>query len=81
LLIPRHEAGLRRFCLWALGLAVLTLRKINRHRDFVETREVKISRHSVRATVLASRLTAGHDPLLRSIFRLSSVGLPRAVDR
>ena len=30
LLIPRTETGIRRFCLWAIGLAVLTLRKIVR---------------------------------------------------
>src|SRR5256885_11545663 len=28
LLIPGREAGIRRFCLWAIGLAILTLRKI-----------------------------------------------------
>src|SRR5690606_26550103 len=28
-LIPKREAGIRRFCLWAIGLAVLTLRKIH----------------------------------------------------
>ncbi|NIO43335.1 MAG: squalene/phytoene synthase family protein, partial [Burkholderiales bacterium] len=32
LLIPGSEKGIRRFCLWALGMAVLTLRKINRNR-------------------------------------------------
>ena len=30
LLIPGKETGIRRFCLWAIGLAVLTLRKIER---------------------------------------------------
>ena len=30
LLIPGNETGIRRFCLWAIGLAVLTLRKIAR---------------------------------------------------
>ena len=30
LLIPGKEIGIRRFCLWAIGLAVLTLRKIER---------------------------------------------------
>ena len=31
LLIPKQETGIRNFCLWAIGLAVLTLRKINNH--------------------------------------------------
>jgi len=78
LLIPRHETGIRNFCLWALALAVLTLRKINRRRDFSIGHQVKISHRSVQATILTSRLTVSHDYLLRSIFHLSSMGLPHA---
>ena len=32
-MIPKREVGIRRFCLWAIGLAVLTLRKIHRNPD------------------------------------------------
>ncbi len=51
LLIPAHETGIRHFCLWALGMAVLTLRRIDRHRDYSAGSQVKISRRSVRPTV------------------------------
>src|SRR5579863_2473545 len=34
LIIPPDEQGIRRFCLWALGLAVLTLDKLRRHPSF-----------------------------------------------
>ena len=34
LLIPGKETGIRRFCLWAVGLAVLTLRKIHKNPGF-----------------------------------------------
>src|SRR6201992_2873680 len=34
LLIPSRESGIRRFCLWAIGLAVLTLRRIVQHPGF-----------------------------------------------
>ena len=34
LLIPRSEAGIRRFCLWAIGLAVLTLQRLARTPGF-----------------------------------------------
>jgi farnesyl-diphosphate farnesyltransferase len=78
LLIPRQETGIRNFCLWALALAVLTLRKINRHRNFTTGSEVKITRRSLRATIVTSRLTARHDYLLHLIFHLSSLGLPQA---
>jgi len=78
LMIPASERGLRRFCLWALGMAVLTLRKINRHRDFRSGVAVKISRSSVKAVILATDLTAGHDGLLKALFAITTRGLPRA---
>jgi farnesyl-diphosphate farnesyltransferase len=78
LLIPKDETGIRHFCLWAIGLAVLTLRKINRRRDFRLGSEVKISRRSVKATILTSRLTVTHDHMLKSLFHLAGVGLPHA---
>ena len=41
LYFPPREVGIRRFCLWALGLAVMTLRKIRSHPDFRSGQEVK----------------------------------------
>ncbi len=76
LLLPRAEAGLRNFCLWALGMAVLTLRKIDKRRDFRSGQDVKITRRSVKATVAVSRVSAGHNALLRILFTLSG-GAPR----
>lgn len=76
LLIPREETGIRNFCLWAIGMAILTLRKIRRHPDFETGEEVKISRRSVRATVVASRLAAGNDRAIRMLFGLAASGLP-----
>jgi farnesyl-diphosphate farnesyltransferase len=77
LLIPRREQGIRNFCLWAIGMAMLTLRKLHRHPDFKEGREVKITRRSVAATVAVSRFSARHDWLLRQLFVVLSAGLPR----
>jgi farnesyl-diphosphate farnesyltransferase len=76
LLIPRREAAIRNFCLWSIGMAVLTLRKINRHVDFRSGQVVKISRRSVKATIFASRLCARNDPALRLLFRAAAAGLP-----
>lgn len=76
LLIPASETGIRRFCLWALGMAVLTLRKINAHRSFASGSEVKISRRSVRATILVTNLLTRHDSLLRSLFGITARSLP-----
>ncbi len=74
--IPRTERGIRLFCLWALGMAVLTLRKINNQRGFQTGDEVKISRNAVRATVLLTRIGVFHDWILRGLFRVASWGLP-----
>lgn len=76
LLIPRHEKGMRRFCLWALGMAVLTLRRIAGKLDFCRGEQVKISRRSVKATILVSNLASGSDFALRRIFYLLTRSLP-----
>ena len=79
LLIPPHETGIREFCLWALGMAVLTLRKIALHPDFSASTEVKITRRAVKATIALSRLLRSSDRGLRLAFDLASRALPRAV--
>ena len=76
LLIPVQETGIRRFCLWALGMAVLTLRKINRRRDYTSGQQVKISRRSVKGTVLMTNLLTRHDRALRLLFNLTARPLP-----
>ena len=69
LLIPAREAGIRRFCLWALGMAVLSLRRIYAQPAFTDGRQVKISRRSVRATMIAGSALAGSDRALQVLFR------------
>lgn len=78
LLIPPHEQGIRRFCLWALGMAVLTLRKINKNRGYTTGQQVKISRRSVKATVLFSNLLTRHDFLLKLLFNITARPLPES---
>lgn len=78
LLLPGDEVGIRRFCLWALGMAILTLRKINNHRAFTSGNEVKITRGSVRATIISANLLTRHDFLLRWLFNRLAAGLPTA---
>lgn len=78
LYIPPHETGLREFCLWALGMAVLTLRKINKNLYFSASSQVKITRRAVKATVLTSRLLRSSNILLNAAFHLAGSGLPRS---
>ncbi len=75
LLIPKQETGIRYFCLWAIGMAVLTLRKIKSNLEFSESDEVKISRRAVKATVFASRITGRNDTGLKLLFSICSIGL------
>lgn len=74
-LIPSHEVGIRNFCLWALGMAVLTLKKIKQNLGFVQSDDVKISRNSVKMTILATKLMGRSNMLLSLLFNLSSQGL------
>lgn len=76
LMIPKAETGIRRFCLWAIGLALLTLRKVRAHPDYISPQDVKVSRWSVAAVILATRLSVRSDKLLRMLFRYAAAGLP-----
>jgi farnesyl-diphosphate farnesyltransferase len=77
-MIPKREAGIRRFCLWAIGLAVLTLRKIHRHPTYRSGNDVKVSRRTVKATVLTTNLTLMSNRALRLMFARAADGLPLA---
>src|SRR5690606_8255784 len=68
LLIPRRHAGIRRFCLWALAMALLTLQNIHRRRDFTSAQEVKITRRQVKAVIAVSQLIGGSNAALRAAF-------------
>ena len=78
LLIPPGETGIRRFCLWAVGMAVLTLRKIQRTPGFTSGTRVKISHSAVAMTQLLSNLAVRNDWLLRRLFARATAGLPCA---
>ncbi len=78
LLVPKNETGIRRFCLWALGMAMLTLRKINHNRGFTSGEDVKISRRYVKATIISTNLCAKNDNLLRWLFNATARNLPVA---
>jgi farnesyl-diphosphate farnesyltransferase len=78
LLIPGKEAGIRRFCLWAIGLAVLTLQKINGNPEFTSGVQVKVSRRAVAMTRSLTEITRRNDWLLRRLFALAARGLPLA---
>jgi len=78
LLIPGKETGIRRFCLWAIGLAVLTLRKIERNPRFTSGAQVKVTRSTVAMVRLLTDVTGRSDWMLRRLFAQAARGLPLA---
>ena len=78
LLIPSKETGIRRFCLWAIGLAVLTLRKIEQNPRFTAGAHVKVTRSAVAMTRLMTRIFGRSDWMLRLLFAQAARGLPLA---
>lgn len=76
LLISKRDKGIRRFCLLALGLALLTLRKVDANRQFTRSNEVKISRRQVKQVYGATSISASFDPVLKALFSYASRGLP-----
>jgi farnesyl-diphosphate farnesyltransferase len=78
LLIPSEEPGIRLFCLWSIGLAVLTLRRIERNPRFASGAEVKVSHAAVALTRLATQLGVRHDRVLLALFDWAAGDLPLA---
>ncbi len=80
LLIPSEEKGLRKFCTWAIIMALLTLQKIHHNRSFTHGAQVKISRRRVKATIIFCNLTVANDALFGMLFNLAALGLPGPID-
>jgi farnesyl-diphosphate farnesyltransferase len=78
LLIPANETGIRRFCLWAIGLAVLTLRKIEQNPRFTAGAQVKVPRSAVAMTRILTQVAGSSDWMLRRLFAQAARGLPLA---
>lgn len=74
--IPKRQAGIRKFCLWAIGMAVLTLRRIHDNPAFTAGAEVKISRRAVKTTVVTTNLLLRSNRALKAAFDRAAAGLP-----
>ena len=78
LTIPRRETGIRKFCLWAIGMAIFSLKNIFRNRNYYRSgKEVKISRRTVKAVIIVTNAALWNNYLLKKIFNLTAKGLPR----
>lgn len=76
-LIPSDETGIRRFCLWAIGMAVLTLQNIRKRPGYARGEQIKISRRAVRMTMGMSNVLSRSNRALSMLFRLAASGLPK----
>ena len=74
-LLPSNETGIRNFCLWALGMSVLTLKNIKDDLNFNDSDQVKITRKDVKKTIFVCKATARSNTLLSLIFNLTSRSL------
>ncbi len=75
-LLPAREAGIRRHCLWPLGMAVLTLRRIHSMPEFRSGDDVKISRREVRKVIISTNLLTRSNSGLDFLFARLHRGLP-----
>ncbi|MEK6805176.1 MAG: phytoene/squalene synthase family protein [Pseudomonadota bacterium] len=76
LLIPARYAGMRRFCLWAIGLAVLTLRNLHETPGFTAGAQIKVSRGAVARTIMVCNMFVRSNNLLRRVFNIAWRKLP-----
>ncbi|MEE8306748.1 MAG: phytoene/squalene synthase family protein, partial [Gammaproteobacteria bacterium] len=76
--IPRAHRGIRRFCFWAVGMAILTLRRIHGSLPFTSGAEVKISRRAVKTTVGLTNLFLDSNWMLNRLFGFAAQGVPLA---
>ncbi len=70
--IPADQTGMRDFCLWAIAMAVLTLRRISANPHFCSGEEVKIGRDSVYRVVWMTRFLHRSNGLLDLAFRVGA---------
>jgi farnesyl-diphosphate farnesyltransferase len=74
-LLPKNEPGIRNFCLWAVGMAILTLRNVQKNTTSKAETPIKISRDDVKKTIFITNLFNKNNTMLDLIFNLASLGL------
>jgi farnesyl-diphosphate farnesyltransferase len=81
LLIPKAEIGMRRFCLLALGLAVLTLNSLVVDDKTSAPPQRKISRRAVAIFYQFTKIAAHSNTLIRIFFFFAAQPVKRALDQ
>lgn len=76
LLIPVKHAGIRCFVLWAVGLALLTLQKVNKHPQSRPGEQYKVSHQELGRVINLTHQYAHAEASLRTLFKAASRRLP-----
>ncbi|MFI8416292.1 phytoene/squalene synthase family protein [Serratia sp. NPDC078593] len=76
LIVSSRHVGIRLFCLWSIGLAVLTLRNLQSRLHFTSGSEVKVSHFAVTGTIALTKLISRYEPAVRGLFSLVTYQLP-----
>ena len=76
LLIPKAEQGYRNFCLWAIGMALLTLKNIYKQPDFQQSSQIKISRNKVKTIFVVTHFIGRSNSLVKLFFKRIARDLP-----
>jgi farnesyl-diphosphate farnesyltransferase len=79
LLIPKKELGIRRFCFLAFGLAVMTLSKIAKQKEFSDKAEVKLSRNTVMVFYAFTKFAVKSGALMQMFFNTFSRALAKEI--
>ena len=77
LMTPKTEQGYRNFCLWAIGMALLTLKNIHNQPDFQQSSQIKISRNKVKIIFVVTRFIGRSNSLVKLFFKRVARGLPQ----
>jgi farnesyl-diphosphate farnesyltransferase len=75
--LPIQEIGIRKFCIWAVGLALSTLQKINNTTDYTSAQEVTISKTTTQKIIAACNSSITSNLLLKHLFQRTAQGLPK----
>lgn len=75
ILIPKQAIGIRKFCLWAIGMAINILQNINKYPQFTNVAQIKISKFKLKLIILITNLANKSNCLLKLWFKLITIGL------
>ena len=78
-LIPNEDLGMRRFCFLAFGLAVMTLSKIAKRKEFSNKDEVKLSINTLMVFYGFTQFAVRSEALMNAFFHIASQSLREEV--